>query len=148
MLINDIKKVFGEYPGEFQDKGGGEYVFEYLVAERKVAWIAKSKLTYKAKIKINEGEKKVLFSEMLKESGFGVSGGSGLGGDDLGMSPGFSFKKETYNTLSGAREGTIEQQSELFGKKYNYQFDYAKIRQTVESAAKKAGYEFEYKVIM
>ena len=48
---------------------------------------------------------------MLKECGFGLSSG----GDD--MSPGFGFKAGTYNTMSGAREGGIKEQSTLFGRK-------------------------------
>ncbi|MHB1324864.1 MAG: hypothetical protein ACYC0L_01460 [Thermoleophilia bacterium] len=34
---------------------------------------------------------------------------------DGDMSPGFGFKKETYKTGAGPREGTIEEQSTLFG---------------------------------
>ena len=147
-LIDDIKNGLSADGGEFKDKGGGKFSYEKLIAERKVFWFMKSKLEYKAKIKIDDGAKEVAFSEMLKESGFGVSSGSGFGGGDMGMSPGFGFKKETYNTLSGAREGTIEEQSNLFGKKYEYKFDYGKIRKMVESAAKKAGYGFKYKIIM
>ncbi|MDY1591350.1 MAG: hypothetical protein RBS85_04210 [Methanofastidiosum sp.] len=47
---------------------------------------------------------------MLKESGVGVYSG----GIDSGMSPGFSSKKESYNTRSGSRTGNIEEQSNLF----------------------------------
>jgi len=147
MLIEDIKQVLSEFPGELQEKGGG-YAFSYLVAERKVFWFMKSKLEYKAKFKIDDAAKEVTFSEMLKESGFGVSGSGGFSGGDMGMSPGFGFKKETYNTLSGAREGTIEEQSNLFGKKYEYKVDYGKIRQGIEEKAKQAGYKFTYKVFM
>ncbi|MHB8159666.1 MAG: hypothetical protein ACYDGS_04125 [Thermoleophilia bacterium] len=59
-----------------------------------------------------DGVRTIRFSEMLKESGSGVSGGGGFDGD---MSPGFGFKKETYKTGAGPREGTIEEQSTLFG---------------------------------
>ena len=44
--------------------------------------------------------------------------------------------------MGGGREGTIEEQSNLFGKKYQYTFDYAKIRQGVEEIVNKFGYSF------
>jgi hypothetical protein len=144
-LAEDIKAVFSECPGEFKESGG-KIKFSYLVAERRVFWFMKSKLEYKAEFRVDDAAKEVTFSELLKESGFGVSGGGGFSDGDMGMSPGFGFKKETYNTLSGAREGTIEEQSKIFGQKYEYKFDYGKIRKEVEAVAKKAGYQFTYKI--
>ena len=82
--------------------------------------MTKQKLIYSAKFRVDEGNREVRFTEMLKESGAGMSSG----GIDSGMSSGFGFKKESYNTLSGPREGTIEEQSNLFGKKYEYKFDF------------------------
>ncbi|MCC7572482.1 MAG: hypothetical protein KO464_03730 [Candidatus Methanofastidiosum sp.] len=111
------------------------------LAERK-AFLAKQKLIYSAKFRVDEQNKEVRFTEMLKESGAGMSSG----GIDSGMSPGFGFKKESYNTMSGAREGTIEEQSNLFGKKYEYKFDYGAIRKKFESKATEHGYKFTYKV--
>ncbi len=70
------------------------------------------------------------------EKGSGVSGG----GDD--MSPGFGFKKETYSTKGKELSGTIEEASRLFGKDFDYTWDYAVVRRMVSGAAAAAGYSF------
>jgi len=46
----------------------------------------------------------------------------------------------------GGREGSIEEQSTLFGKQYTYAFDYKKVRASAEDAAVKAGYAFKYQI--
>lgn len=79
---------------------------------------------------------------MLKESGFGVSGGS-----DDEMSPGFGFKKETYNTFGKERKGSIEEQSKLFGRDYSCRFDFRTFREAVRKASEGAGYRFEVKLM-
>lgn len=138
-LQDAIKQVFAAYPAEFSEKKGAVTV-EYVVAERK-SFLSKKKLVYIAKYRIDEVKQEVRFTEMLKESGFGLTGS-----DDFGSSPGFGFKKETYNTLSGAREGVIEEQSNLFGKTYNYRFDFKAIREAVEKKALEAGFAFKYQI--
>lgn len=140
-IIDEIKKVCEEFGGTV--KGDKDVCsIEVLLAERKV-FLSRKKLTYSAKVKINEAEKTVDFSELLKETGFGLSSGGG----DMEMSSGFGFKKETYNTFGGARKGTIEEQSKLFGKDYSYKFDYASIRNKIDEIVQKNGYKFVYKII-
>lgn len=138
-IIDDFKKLVSEAPAEIKEKNE-IYSFEFLVAERK-AFLSRKKLMYSAKFRIDETKKEVKFTEMLKESGFGLS--SGMGDD---MSPGFGFKTESYNTLSGAREGNIEEQSNLFGKKYDYKFDFGAMRKKFEEKAKENGYQFSYQI--
>lgn len=121
----------------------GLYTLERVVAERK-AFLCRKKLTYRAKFRVSEESKEVHFTELLKESGFGVSSGS----VDTDMSPGFGFKKETYKTGTGPREGTIEEQSRLFGKEYTYTFDFAAFRKAVEAAAQAAGYSFHWEFFL
>ncbi len=75
---------------------------------------------------------------MLKETGIGVSSGGDVGD----TSPGFGFKKETYNNTGKAREGSIEELSKLFGKDYKYSWDYSTIRKRVEREAEDAAYSF------
>lgn len=141
-LIEDLKKIIADIPAEIQEKNG-LYSFEFLVAERKV-FFSKKKLTYSAKFRINEESKEVKFTEMLKESGFGLSsGGESFDGE---MSAGFGFKTESYNTLSGTREGTIEEQSDLFGKKYEYKFNFGSIRKKFEEKAQENNYNFSYQI--
>ena len=141
-VIEVIKKALESYNGEWKEKKG---IWEFLatIAERK-AFLSKKKLIYSAKIRIDYDGKVVRFSEMLIEAGSGLSSG---GGFDEGMSPGFGFKTESYNTLRGAREGSIEEQSNLFGKKFEYKFDYKEIRYKAQEAAKSADYRFEYQIL-
>ena len=138
-LLDELKKVAGEINGEVEEKKG-EYVLKAVIAERKV-FLSKKKLTYIAKIRLNEENKEVSFTEMLMEAGSGLSSGS----DEI--SPGFGFKTETYNTMSGERKGTIEEQSNLFGKNYSYNFDYGKIREQVKKIVGNMGYKFSYHII-
>jgi hypothetical protein len=137
-LLNEISQVATAIPAEIKEKKG---IFEMtaVIAERKT-FLSKKKLQYIARFRINEAAKEVKFTEMLKESGWGLSSG----GND--MSPGFGFKTESYNTMNKGREGLIEEQSALFGKNYSYKFDCKTIRAKFEELAKAAGYEFKYQI--
>jgi hypothetical protein len=137
-----IEKIAKEIDGKVSEKKGIINV-EATIAERK-AFLSKKKLTYSFQVKVNDEDKTVTFSEMLKEAGSGFSSG---GGFDSEMSTGFGFKKESYNTMSGAREGSIEESSKLFGKTFEYNFDYAKVRKELETAAKDKGFKFEYQIL-
>lgn len=140
MLIDELKKVAAAIPAELKEKKG-LYTLESVIAERK-AFLSKKKLMYIAKFRIDDSKKEFRFTEMLQESGSGLSS-SGFDGE---MSSGFGFKKETYKTGFGPREGTREEQSKLFGKDYSYSFDWSKIRGSVEQEAVKAGYAFKYQI--
>jgi hypothetical protein len=137
-LIEACKKSLESYGGKWSEKKG-LWDFTVVIAERKV-FLSKKKLTYSMKMRIDEGVKTVKFSEMLTEAGSGFSSGGDLDG-------GFGVKTESYNTFSGARSGTIQEQSTQFGKEYSYSFDYAEIREKVQSIAEQAGYKFEYQVM-
>lgn len=142
-MFEKIQKELQGYNGAWKNKKG---VWEFLsiIAERK-AFLSTKKLTYLARVKIDENTKLVMFSEMLMEAGSGLSSGGDFG--ETGMSTGFGFKTESYNTTSGAREGNIQEQSNLFGKKFDYKFDYKEIRSKVKEAAETAGYEFKYQIL-
>ena len=94
-ITDELGSIVSGIPARISEKKG-VYEFEVLLAERK-AFMSKQKLIYSAKFRVDEGNREVRFTEMLKESGAGMSSG----GIDSGMSPGFGFKKESYNTLSG-----------------------------------------------
>jgi hypothetical protein len=111
----------------------GFYDLSVTVAERKT-FMSKQKLTYQAKFRIDEGEKLVKFTEMLKESSSGMNA-------DMG------FQMNSFRTgKGGQQESVINQQSTLFGKKYKYNFDFKIIRGKLESMAKEAGYNFHYQI--
>lgn len=134
MLVDEIKRFVEGIPAALKEKRG-VYSVEFTVAERK-AFLSKKKLTYSAKFRVDDDSKELRFTEALKESGSGVSAGDA----------GFGFKKETYKTGTGPREGSIEEQSTLFGAQYSYTFDFSKVRTFMESEALKAGYAFKYQI--
>lgn len=140
-MIEAIKNLANENQLDFKDNNN-EIKLHKIVAERKV-FLSKKKLEYSANIKIDDQNKVVDFTEMLKESGSGLSSG---GGYDDGISPGFGFKAGAYKTGPGGISGNIEEQSKLFGKDYNYSFDYASIRNSVKDVAEKNGYSFKYSI--
>ncbi len=135
-LLQDISSFIKSLPAEVEEKKG-VYRFSCVVAERK-AFLSRRKLEYLARFRVDDAEKTVKFTEMLKESGSGISGGD--------AAPGFGFKTETYNTFKKERKGTIEEQSGLFGKRYDYRFDYSTIREKIKELTQSAGYEFHYQV--
>lgn len=120
------------FPGPLQPQKDGSLAMETLVAERK-AFLSKRKLTYKCRLRVDDVARSVTFWEMLVEKGSGVSGG-----DD--MAPGFGFKKETYSTKGKELSGSIEEASSLFGKDFDYNWDYTVVRNMVRGAAEAAGY--------
>ena len=141
-MFEQIQSALAGYNGTWKDKKGVNE-FTSVIAERK-AFLSTKKLTYSARIKIDDTAKIVNFSEMLIEAGSGLSSG---GDFDGGMSPGFGFKTETFNTMKGGREGNIAEQSNLFGKKFEYKFDYKEVRSKIESAAESAGYKLQYQIL-
>jgi hypothetical protein len=138
MLIDQIRKRVEAVPATLKEKRG-VYSLEFTVAERKV-FLSKKKLTYSAKFRVDEDRKELRFTERLTESGSGLSSG------DSGVGPGFGFKKESYKTGAGPREGSIQEQSELFGAQYSYTFDFSKVRASIEDEAIQAGYTFKYQI--
>ena len=140
-MFEDELKKYANALGVTLTQKRDAFFLEKVLAERKV-FLSKKKLIYRARLNLDEPNRRLEFSEMLKESGMGLAGGDGE------MSPGFGFKKETYSVgISGARTGSIQEQSSLFGKQYSYSFDYSGVRKALEQLAKNAGYTFEYKVI-
>ena len=113
---------------------------ELLIAEQK-SFLSKKRVEYSAKFRVDDGDRTVRFFEMLKESGSGMSGG-----DSLDVGGGWGVRKETYKTGLGGREGNLEAQGSLLGKKYAFTFDYGKIRTAVQTIAERNGYRFDYQV--
>jgi len=142
VLVGEIKAALSGYTGEWKDKKG-LWTFSSMIAERK-AFLSKKKLTYLLRFRVDDATRVIRFSEMLSEAGSGFSAGGDLDG---GVSTGFGVKTETYNTFKGPRQGTIEEQSRLFGKDYSYTFDYSEIRERVRTVAEQNGYTFEYQVL-
>lgn len=134
MRVDEIKKFVERIPATLKENRG-VYSVEFTVAERRV-FLSKKKLTYSARFRVDEDKKELRFTEMLKESGSGMSSGDS----------GFGFKKESYKIGTGPREGSIEEQSKLFGAQYSYTFDFSELRTFIESETVKAGYAFKYQI--
>ena len=141
-LLDDINSFAGRFGAKVSEKKG-IYTLQRTIAERKV-FLSKKKLEYIARLRVDDAAKQVKFTEMLKGSGSGLSSG-GSGFDD-GMTSGHGFKTESYKVGLGGREGSIAEQSTLFGKDYTYAFDYGEVRTGIESLAESAGYAFEYQI--
>jgi len=135
-ILEDIRQFVNLIPAELKENRG-LFEFSFVVAERK-DFLARQKLEYQAKFRIDENQMIIKFTELLKESGSGIS--------STEMSPGFGFKKETYKLGAGGREGTIEEQSNFFVKKYDYRFDFKNIRSKIEEKCLSAGYKFTYQI--
>jgi hypothetical protein len=114
----------------------GSLAGEAVLAERK-AFLSKKKLTYKCRARADEAAHTVRFWEMLIEKGSGVSSG----GDDF--APGGGFSAGTYKTGGKERSGSIDEVSRLFGKDYDYTWDYAAVRNALRGVAEAGGYRFE-----
>ncbi len=140
-MLDEINALANENQLELTKKDN-DIKLHKVVAERK-SFLSKKKLEYSASIKIDDDNKQVSFTEMLKESGSGLSSG---GGYDDGISPGFGFKAGSYKAGPGGISGNIEEQSKLFGKDYNYSFDYANIRNSIKEIAEKNDYSFKYSI--
>jgi hypothetical protein len=131
-LLQSIQAYAKSIPADFKEKKGS-CDLSFTVAERK-ALLSKQKLTYQAKFRIDDKEKTVRFSELLKEASSGMDAGMG-------------FSSSSFSTGKGSQQNSvIEQQSVQFGKKYEYQFDFKTIRGQIEKLAKDAGYGFEYQI--
>jgi hypothetical protein len=139
-LLDGIKGL-AQNAGAALEEKKGVYTFRILVAQRK-AFLSKKRLEYIAKFRIDHNTKEIRFTELLKESGSGLSSGS----DPDGMSAGFGFKAGVYKTGMGGREGTIQEQSNLFGKTYEYKFDFTTIKDQFASMAQSANYGFKYQI--
>ncbi|MDD3519677.1 MAG: hypothetical protein PHU65_00385 [Actinomycetota bacterium] len=133
--IIDLSKTF---PAAFRETRNNILSLDFIIAERK-AFLSRQRLTYRCSLKIYNEEKIIRFFEILKESGAGMS----TGGSDDDFGPGFGFKVEKTKIGFNGREGTIKEQSELFSKKYEYNFEYEKIRNEINETAEKFGYKLQ-----
>lgn len=137
-LIDEIGTMAASIGANLSEKKG-VFTLSLVVAERK-AFLSRKRLEYVARFRLDEAARKMHFTEMLKESGAGISGGMD------GPEPGFGFKAGTYHTGAGPRGGSIVEQSQFFGKHYDYRFDWGALRSWIEQAAGAAGYQFTYHI--
>jgi hypothetical protein len=133
-LVDRLSKLDQKLPAPLRRCGDGSLGMTCVIAERKT-FLARRKLTYKCRLRVDDAHTVVRFWEALVETG------SGLAGD--GMAPGVGLKKESYRTGGKTRKGAIEEQSRLLGKRYDYRWDYSAVRRAVAAVAGEAGYTVE-----
>lgn len=138
MRLSDQIQAYARSMGAETREKNGRIDVEKTVAERR-AFLSRQRLNYVASCRVDDRARTVRFREMLTEIKSGLSTG------DPDLSTGFGFKKETYRTGAGQpREGSIHEQSMLFGKKYRYDFDFSLVRPEIEALCKAAGYALEF----
>jgi len=101
-MSEKIKEVLIElgknYPAPFKEKKGNIFLLDFLVAKRGT-FLNIQKLTYSARLRIDEQNKQVKFFEILKEIGAGLGSG---GADEFSTGFGFKLKK---TVLMGEKKG-------------------------------------------
>lgn len=140
-IVDEIKGSLAGYNGSWSEKKG-LWSFSAVIAERK-GFLSKKKLTYSLRLRVDDAARTVRFSELLAETGSGLTSGD----DGDGISPGFGMKTESYNTFKSPPQRSIEEQSRQFSKDYHYQIDLGAIHGAVQQLAEKAGYRFEYQLL-
>ena len=135
-LTDDLAAASATLPVRLTPQKDGSLKGEAVLAERK-AFLSKKKLTYSCKARVDEAARTVRFWEMLMEKGSGMSSGM----DDV--APGIGFSAGTYKTGGKERSGSIEEASNLFGKDFDYQWDYGTVRTALQQVAAAAGYGWE-----
>ncbi|MFH1609504.1 MAG: hypothetical protein ABID40_02615 [Candidatus Bipolaricaulota bacterium] len=133
MLTKALTELLKGLGGEVKERGG-MVEFTRVLAERR-AFLARRKLVYRARLRVDEGARAVHLSESLTETSSGLAPESGFG-----------VKTETYKTGAGPREGDITERAKLFGKTYAYTFDHGAIRKAIEALAQEHGYTVHYHI--
>ncbi len=131
MLSLALTEALRELGGEVVQRGE-ELVFTKVLAERRV-FLARKKLVYRARLRVDENTHEVRLVESLTETSSGLAGDSGV-----------QFQAESYRTRPALREGTIAEQAKLFGANYCYTFDFEQVRTAVERVVREHGYTLRH----
>ncbi len=140
-IKTELIDLSNNYPQKFREGWGNILTLDFVVAQRKT-FLRTDKLTYHCRLKIDDNNKKVTLFEILKESGAGLGAGDY---DEFGS--GFGFRAEKTSIKGRERKSTIEKQSGFFGKKYDYRFEFGKIREDIKVVVEKYGYSLEIALI-
>ncbi len=137
VLVGEILR-YAQAAGFTVQQSADQLTLERVVAERKT-FLASAKLEYRATVSLDEGRRTARFTELLKESGAGLTSGGGDDGD-FGTASGFSFQKSSYNSRKDGIGESIEEQAARFGTKYAPGFPYAEVKGHIARACAAAGY--------
>jgi hypothetical protein len=137
VLVGEIMR-FAQAAGFTVQQSAHQLTLERVVAERKT-FLSSAKLEYRATVSLDEGRRTARFTELLKESGAGLTSGGGDDGD-FGTASGFSFQKSSFNSRKDGIGESIEEQAARFGTKYAPGFPYAEVKGHIARACAAAGY--------
>lgn len=132
MSLKDSLLESTVFPERFQEQKDGTLTLDFVAAERKTT-LSSRKVSYHCRLFIDEADKTVMFFEILREKGSGISGDPDTG---------WGFKKEKYRTTGTERSGSIIESSQWLGKGFNLSFDYGAVRDAVRREAESRGYAF------
>ena len=129
-IAEELRGIAAEFGLESKETKGVT-VLSGVLAEKK-GFLSRKKVTYEAHFRIDQEQRTVFFSELLKESG---SGAGGVG-------------TESWSTKSGkdGLSGQIDKRIAGLGSKYQIRFQAGEIRDRIARAAQADGYQFEYKI--
>ena len=137
VLVGEILR-YAQAAGFSVQQSGHQLTLERVVAERK-SFLSTARLEYRATISLDEVRRSARFTEMLKESGAGLTSGGGDDGD-LGTATGFSFEKTSHNSRKDGIAESIEEQAARFGTKYAPGFPYSEVKGHIDRVCMAAGY--------
>jgi hypothetical protein len=138
-LVGEIGR-YAQAAGFTVRQSAHQLTLERVVGERK-AFLSSAKLEYRATISLDEGRRTARFTELLKESGTGLTSGGGDDGD-FGTGTGFGFQKTSYNSRTDGIAESIDEQAARFGTKYAPGFPYAEVKGQLGRICVAAGYSF------
>ena len=141
-LRQTITEMGKTVPGQFEPQKDGSARMEAVIAERK-AFLSKKKLDLHLPL---QGRRAGQRSALLRDAqGIGLRRHKRRGQrrDEHGL----RLQEGDLQHLRERANGSIEEQSKLFGKDYSYKFDFGTFRGAVRKAAEGAGYRFEVKLM-
>ncbi|MCA0306170.1 MAG: hypothetical protein LCH87_02160, partial [Actinobacteria bacterium] len=136
--LSELRRLSDAWQFEWGQKGD-VVTMHRVIAEQK-AFMMTSRLEYHARVRVDDAHRELRFTEYLKESGAGVTGG----GDDDSMSTGFGVQRSSYNTRSDGIAEAIEEQVQRYRPKYPINFRYDLVREQAKGLADAVGYAFRY----
>jgi hypothetical protein len=139
VLVGEILR-YAQAAGFTVQQSAQQLTLQRVVAERK-AFLSTAKLEYRATISLDDARRTARFTELLKESGSGLTSGGGEDGD-FGTATGFGFQKSTYNSRTDGIAESIEEQAARLGTKYAPGFPYAEVKGQLGRMCAAAGYSF------
>ncbi len=136
-IMNTIRSLITGLPGDFQSDEG-LHSLTSVVAERK-GFFSRRKLPFTARFRVNEETREVVYNETSWKKR-AARAGNGEG------NIGFASGKWKIASGPGGLEGVLEEQSEMFRRRYGFTFRFQQIRDAVRTLVEKEGYTFKHQI--